>query len=499
MVEEESAIPTTVGVPTPAVVADTPKRSPPDITTELTEEIQVSGGSEAQILRLLEEPTSAATITAWNELIQFFGVSQWRDLEVFDRNDVSEWFKSNHSDLKRVIQKRLGFIVEYARYNVIHDSTTMREITTTVIESTGEKAETVASTKSSSDDSVKKSVPTLPAFTGVDEDYYTWREQVINDLGTQGLGKYVLMDDAHSLAPDVSESVFYALKGSLSTGLASNQAQSLYDDSTFNPRELWLNLEAYYDTSINRANINVYETRRLFGLVLNEHTCATNFISDMRTCLQRLKRHKAKIGEDLDTLCAFLLIAIQDDDFDSVRDSILESPNKTIEELLGEIRTKEASMMIKQFGPKGLKTDGAPTSARRTNSSKPGSNKKVHDAIKNGDWVIPTFPPGWKNAIGDKLFKVLCDWRNNAIYKHSSQKVLDDNYSLRVENVGKKHGNSSHRGKARKVTIKDDNDESDNDNIPMDDVTGKPWQLDPDNKRRRITLNKGNRIVTEKK
>ena len=165
------------------------------------------------------------------------------------------------------------------------------------------------------------------------------------------------------------------------------------------------NLEAYYDTPVNRANINVYETRRLFGLVLNEHTNPTNFIADMRSCLQRLKRHKAKIGEDLDTLRAFLLIAIQDDDFDSVRDSILESPNKSIEELLTEIRTKEASMNIKQFGPKGLQTEGQ--TARRTASSTSNNQKRVKEAIKNGNWVIPTFPPGWKSALGEKLFKVL--------------------------------------------------------------------------------------------
>ena len=69
MTEQDSAVPASVGVLTPAVIENTPKRSPPDTTTELTEEIQVSGGLEAQILRLLEDPTSAATINAFNNLI----------------------------------------------------------------------------------------------------------------------------------------------------------------------------------------------------------------------------------------------------------------------------------------------------------------------------------------------------------------------------------------------------------------------------------------------
>ena len=314
-----------------------------------------------------------------------------------------------------------------------------------------DSAETVVMSKSGSEDSVKKSVPTVPKFSGVDEDFFTWRDNVINDLGKHGLGRYVLNDDAHSLSPDVSESVFYTLRGALAEGLASNHAQAMYDDSNFNHRELWVSLAAYYDTPVNRANINVYEIRRLFCLVLNESTAATTFIADMRTCLQRLKSHKAKIGEDLDTLWAFLLIAIQDDDFDSVRDSILESPNKTIKELLTEIRTKEATLSIKQFGPKGLKTDGTTATAWRSQTSPSGPNRKVADAIKKGDWVIPTFPPGWKSAIGEKLFKVMCDWRNNAIYKHTLQKTLDENYGLRVTNVSKKRGKDNPNVKARKV------------------------------------------------
>ena len=50
--------------------------------------------------------------------------------------------------------------------------------------------------------------------------------------------------------------------------------------------------------------------------------------------------------------------------------------------------------------------------------------------IKNGNWVIPPFPSGWKDAIGHKIFKVMMDWRKSAIFNHASAKSLGDNFSL---------------------------------------------------------------------
>ena len=488
----------------PVVITETPMRGPPDLPEGLGEEIEVVGSTESQVLLLLEDPPSAKMIKVFEDLMLFFGANSWSDLEVFGCDDVLDWFKTNHTDVKRVIQKRLGYIVEYARHSVLRDSTTMRDIMAKVTGNDAAKQETVLVPAKSNDDSLKKLVPNIEKFSGIDEDYYTWRDKVINDLGKHGLGKYVLNDDYHILSPDVSESVFYALRGALADGLARNHAQSMYDEGNFNPRDLWLDLSAYYDTPVNRANINVYEIRRLFSLVLDESTTPTKFIADMRNCLQRLKAHKATIGEDADTLRAFLLIAIQDDDFDSIRDSILESPGKSIEDLLGEIRTKEASLQIKQFGPKGLKSDGTMTS-RRSQSSSTGRKGGVAEAIRKGQWVIPTFPHGWKQAIGDKIFKVMCDWRNNAIYKHSLQKTLDENYSLRVDNcLPKKRSNNAFCSSARKTKIQDLDSDG---NISMEDTTGKTWDSkakssnrgdDGEPKRRRISLSKSRRIVTEK-
>ena len=207
----------------------------------------------------------------------------------------------------------------------------------------------------------------------------------------------------------------------------------------------------------------------------------------MKECLQRLKKHKAKLCDDDETLRAFLLVAIQDDDFDSVRDTILAQPPKTIEQLLTEIRKRDSTLQLKD-GARPLLGDGTTTSRRVSGSIKPSSH--VRTAMSSGKWVIPTFPPGWKDAIGHKIFKIMVDWHKAAIHDHSLQKSLDSNFALRTDNVSGKHP----RRKARKASAKDDDDDAMDEDIDMDDGdNGK--KKNP--KRRRVTLQKSRRVVTE--
>ena len=46
---------------------------------------------------------------------------------------------------------------------------------------------------------------------------------------------------------------------------------------------------------------------------------------------------------------ALLLIAIQDQNFDTVRDEILKSPAKTIDELLTDLRERDSSLAIRDL------------------------------------------------------------------------------------------------------------------------------------------------------
>ena len=127
----------------PVVITETPLRGPPDLPEGLVEEIKVLGSTESQVLLLLEDPPSAKTIKVFEDLMLFFGAGSWSDLEVFGCDNVLDWFKTNHTDVKRVIQKRLGYIVEYARHGVLRDSTTMRDIMAKVTGNDAEKQETV--------------------------------------------------------------------------------------------------------------------------------------------------------------------------------------------------------------------------------------------------------------------------------------------------------------------------------------------------------------------
>ena len=365
-----------------------------------------------------------------------------------------EYFKSNHTNISIHLQKRIGFIVEFARHGMITDSITMRDIITTVDSSSADTASSTIASSTTAGETQKKTVPTLESFTGYDEHYYTWRDSVINDLGSSGLGKFVIDDDAHLLYEELPISVLYALRKVLADVLANTEANKLFDAGDFNPRKLWIELVDYYDTEVNRANINVFEIRKLLSLTLDESSTPLKFVSEMRACLLRLKRNKAQLHKDNDTLRAFLLVAIQDVDFDKIRDTIIDQPTKSIDDLLNDICTKDASLQLKD-GVRSLHGDGTSTVTRRVSSNKTGSKNRVQDDIKNGRWVILTFPPGWSKAIGPKLFKILSEWRKAAIFQHSLQKTLDKTFALRVDNVAKQNKKNARFARKADINMED--------------------------------------------
>ena len=157
----------------PVVITETSMRDPSDHPEDIAGEIEVIGSMELQVLLLLEDPPSAKTIKVFEDLMMFFQVLAWSDLKVFGRDNVSKWFKSNHTNLNRVIQKRLGYIVEYARHSVLHESTTMCDIMAKVTGNNAKRPETIATSITTSDNSLKTSVPNIEKFSGIDEDYYT--------------------------------------------------------------------------------------------------------------------------------------------------------------------------------------------------------------------------------------------------------------------------------------------------------------------------------------
>ena len=68
------------------------------------------------------------TIEVMDALWKYWGITAWEELEIFLRNDVSNYFKEYHKDTKIILQKKIACIVEYARNNKLFSATTMRDI-----------------------------------------------------------------------------------------------------------------------------------------------------------------------------------------------------------------------------------------------------------------------------------------------------------------------------------------------------------------------------------
>ena len=73
----------------------------------------------------------------------------------------------------------------------------------------------------------------------------------------------------------------------------------------------------------------------------------TSFIANFKECLLRLQKHNPKLAEDTDTLRALLLVVIQDDQFETIRDNIVHKPTLSIDEIQKDIRECDTSMQMK--------------------------------------------------------------------------------------------------------------------------------------------------------
>ena len=73
----------------------------------------------------------------------------------------------------------------------------------------------------------------------------------------------------------------------------------------------------------------------------------TKFIADFNKCLLRLKKNKAGLPTDTDILRALLLVAIQDEQFEPVQDTIVKEPTRGMDEILKDLCDRETSLQIK--------------------------------------------------------------------------------------------------------------------------------------------------------
>ena len=135
--------------------------------------------------------------------------------------------------------------------------------------------------------------------------------------------------------------------------------------------------------------------------------------------------------DDTDTLRVLLLVAIQDDQFEQVWDTIIKEPDRQIDTLLKDLRDRETSLHIKD----SAYDDKSPRYSWRMTSGTNLSNNKYHNpnSTKPRGWYIPEFPESWEQSFGLKFFRLLQEWRSEAMFKKASQAKLNDNFATRVE------------------------------------------------------------------
>ena len=86
-----------------------------------------------------------------------------------------------------------------------------------------------------------------------------------NSLGTAGLARFLTDASITRSDPEMAESVFNALHQSCYGVTAYTQSQELVDKHSLDPTALWNKLNSYYDISLNRANVVLFEIKRLLS------------------------------------------------------------------------------------------------------------------------------------------------------------------------------------------------------------------------------------------
>jgi hypothetical protein len=431
-------------------------------------------------------------------------VKTWADLMVFSSTDVATALIPGDTlpaeATSPVVVKKLGYVVDFARIGDLTEHTLMHDIVRVVSQPVRRAFSGGTIPDSPNRRSVqlfdKKAVPTLGKFNGHDEDYLDWKESTIDALGTAGFNRFLHDATVISKHPEIAESVFYSLRGAVRGGQAQSIAQTMVDEKKLDPSALWMALEEYYDTALNRANVVLFDIRRLLHLRLDPDGTASKFISDYRDCLQRLRKNNARLAEDTDTLRALLLVSIQDDGFEMVRDSIVHKPDLSIESILTELRERETSLMMKDQAASGVTGDGSTRSSRRVQHSAPSTKSGKPSDSANGyserKWSIPRYPDSWKKAFGASMFKLLLDWRTDA-HKGKSQTELISLYDTvveKVQNSGKSTGSRAPKSSGATSTNASGTASS-SDATPSGGGEGTPA-------RKRIRLQKSRRVVTER-
>ena len=180
----------------PSKQPPTAAASPSDVeSTEITPMKLLAAPTTvlASFVQLLDFPGADAE----SEIKQMFsewGITKWVDLACVAAKDVETFIDMSESTALRPqhLWKQLGFLVEYARLGRdVKPTTSIWSVicAVDVYHANPHKSDPrpPMSPPCASLHQEKKTVPDLKEFTGKDEDYFSWRDSAVNDLGKAGL------------------------------------------------------------------------------------------------------------------------------------------------------------------------------------------------------------------------------------------------------------------------------------------------------------------------
>jgi hypothetical protein len=453
-------------------------------------------------------------------LIEHWCVTKWSDLKLFSSEDVKAALVSGHGMpeelLAPVIIKKVSCVVDYAKHGNLTADLTLDDIIGHLHQwdrkhqsASGSVSVSSPTRKGSSGSDSKydkKNLPKLEKFSGLAEDYFAWEDATVTTLGIYGFDIFLRDDAEVAKYPGFGQSVFCLIRAAVHGGQAQSIAQAMVDDEMFDPVKLWKGLGAYYDTAVNRANVVLFDVRKLLSLRLDPDVSGSSFVSDFRDCLQRLRKHKAKLADDTDTLRAFLLVAIQDDSFETIRDSIVQKPKSTINDILTEIREREATLNLKDHHASTTKHGDGSTGSRHSRRSVKFASGTSSGITRHGEsnakkWSIPKFPDTWRSIFGSSFFKLMIEW-HSAAHQGKTQAQLNDDFKTYVDTYQQKSvvsgkqslSKKSRRAKKTKSGSAGSSEGADSGN---DEGSSGPDQ-EVSVTRKRIRLQKSRRVLTER-
>jgi gag-polypeptide of LTR copia-type len=284
------------------------------------------------------------------------------------------------------------------------------------------------SNKNSSDDTdtsllKKVDIPKLTIFKGEPSDWFTWSENIRVTLGQVGVSQAISDPSFTTKYPKMSERVFYSIYAAVQQGHAGSLAKQLEMSNSRDAFQLWSLLTKEFETDTNKLNQSLYMVQKLLNLKLTKDIPVAQFRNDFRTQWLEYRNMNAKMADEKDFIRPLMLMSLQDDTYDKVREKILRDPNLTVPDFLEELRNRE-QIIQGVNGDTMSNIDGSPgSSVRGRRSQQAGGSKSSSAGTKQpptgnqplkGPWNIPLIHKSWIDMMGQGVFNFLVKWRRAA-------------------------------------------------------------------------------------